>query len=57
MAVGEEEYKQSEGKSLLEKLYESSFKNLVSSLHKANAISDSDILELRKFLDELEKGE
>lgn len=57
VAVGEEEYKQSEGKSLLEKLYGSSFKNLVSSLHKANAISDSDILELRKFLDELEKGE
>lgn len=54
-AIGEEEYKQSESRSLLEKLYGSSFKNLVSSLYKADAISDSDISELRKFIDELEK--
>ncbi len=55
-AVGEEEYKENEGKSLLEKLYGNSFKNLVASLYNGNAIDKNDLAELRLFLDRVEGG-
>lgn len=53
--IDEEEYKQSESKSLLEKLYGSSFKNLVTSLYEGNTINDDDLNELRRFIDGIEK--
>lgn len=56
-AVREEEYKENEGKSILEKLYGNSFKNLVTSLYSGKAIGKSDLAELRQFLDEVEREE
>lgn len=56
-AIKEDEYKGNEGKSILEKLYGNSFKNLVTSLYNGNAIHKSDITDLRKFLDDIERGE
>ena len=56
-AVGEAEYKQNEGKSILEKLYGNSFKNLVTSLYSGKAIGKSELAELREFLDEVEREE
>lgn len=54
-AIGEEEYRQTEGKSILEKLYGNSFKNLVASLYNGKAIDKGDLQELRLFLDKIEK--
>lgn len=56
-AILEDDYKKSEGKTILEKLYGNSFKNLVTSLYSSEAIDKSDLEDLRKFLDELEKRE
>lgn len=53
--INEDEYKQNESKSLLEKLYGRSFKNLVTSLYKGNSINKEDLAELRRFIDEIEK--
>lgn len=54
-AIGENEYKESEGKSILEKLYGNSFKSLVTSLYNGKAISKNDLAELRDFLDRVER--
>ncbi|OJU14021.1 MAG: CopY family transcriptional regulator [Clostridiales bacterium 43-6] len=50
-AVGEEEYKQNEGKSILEKLYGNSFKNLVIALYNSKAIDKGDIREICPFFE------
>lgn len=55
--VAEADYKAREGKSFLEKLYNNSLQNMVASLYSKKAIQDSDVAELRKFLDELEAGQ
>jgi len=52
--VSEEDYKASEGKSLLERLYSNSFHNLVVSLYDSKAISQNDLVELRRYLDRIE---
>ncbi len=52
--VSENEYKTKAGKHFLEKLYNNSIQNLVTTLYGNQVIQDSDIKELRKFLDELE---
>lgn len=54
-AIGEDEYKEKEGKTILEKLYGNSLKNLVASLYNGNAIDEDDLAELRRFLDKLER--
>jgi len=54
-AIREDEYKENEGKSILEKLYGNSFKNLVTSLYNGKAIDKGDIEELRRFLDKVER--
>lgn len=54
--VDEKEYKESEGKSILEKLYGNSFKNFVTSLYNSQAISDDDINDLKDFIDSQAKG-
>lgn len=53
--IGEDEYKEKEGKSILEKLYGNSFKNLVTSLYNGKAIDEDDLAELRRFLDQIER--
>lgn len=52
--VSENEYKTKAGKHFLEKLYNNSIQNLVTTLYGNQVIQDSDLAELRKFLDELE---
>lgn len=56
-AIGEADYKESEGKTMLEKLYGNSFKNLVTSLYSGKAIGKSDLEDLRNYIDEMERGE
>ncbi|MEA4962214.1 BlaI/MecI/CopY family transcriptional regulator [Lutispora sp.] len=56
-AISEAEYKESEGKSTLEKLYGNSFRNLVVSLYNGKAIDKNDLAELREFLDKVEREE
>lgn len=52
--IPENEYKTGASRHFLEKLYNSSIRNMVAALYDNNEIKNSDIAELRKFLDELE---
>lgn len=56
-AVTEDAYQQSEGRSMLEKLYGNSVENLIASLYSASAIADEDLGDLRRFIDDLSAGE
>ena len=53
--ITEDDYKTMESSSLLEKLYNNSLHSFVKSLYSSNSISDSDLLELRKFLEYIEQ--
>lgn len=53
--ISENDFKAKEGKNFLEKLYHNSIQNMVATLYNNKAIKDSDIDELRKFLDDLEE--
>ncbi|QHQ61914.1 BlaI/MecI/CopY family transcriptional regulator [Anaerocolumna sedimenticola] len=55
--IGEQEYLESESKSILEKLYGNSLTNFVNALYNSKAISEEDITELRQFIDKASKGE
>jgi predicted transcriptional regulator len=55
--ISEDEYKESEGKSTLEKLFGNSIQDMVMSLYNGNAIGKSDLAELRELLDKIEKEE
>jgi len=50
--ISKEAYEQAEGKSILEKLYDNSFKNMVNSLLNSKAITKKDLKELYECLDE-----
>ena len=50
----EEEYKAKASSHFLEKLYNNSLQNMVATLYSSKAIKNSDVEELRNFLDELE---
>lgn len=52
--IPENEYKISESKNFLKKLYNNSIQNMVATLYNNKAVKNSDIEELRKFLDKLE---
>lgn len=52
--VSEGEYKASEGRGLLDRLYGGSFKGLAASLVDGDSISREELKELRDYLDELE---
>lgn len=52
--ISENDFKAKESKSFLEKLYNNSIQNMVATLYSNKAINDSDMSELRKFLDDLE---
>lgn len=54
--VTEEDYKAKEGRNFLERLYDNSIQNLVASLYGNKVLSDSDITELRSFLDDMQKA-
>lgn len=55
--VSENDYKAKESKNFLEKLYDNSVRNLVATLYNNQAIKESDMAELRKYLDELEANQ
>ncbi|HBA47752.1 MAG TPA: CopY family transcriptional regulator [Lachnospiraceae bacterium] len=50
----ENEYKAGASRHFLEKLYNNSIRNMVAALYSDKAIKDSDVKELREFLDQLE---
>lgn len=50
--ISENDFKAKE--SFLEKLYNNSIQNMVAALYSNKAINDSDMNELRKFLDDLD---
>lgn len=52
--VPENEYKTGASRHFLEKLYNNSLQNMVATLYNNKAIKNSDVEELRNFLDELE---
>lgn len=53
--ISENEYKAGASKHFLEKLYNNSIQNMIATLYSNKAIKDSDIEELRSFLDKLEE--
>lgn len=55
--ISEDEYKITEGTSVLEKLFNKSAKDFVASLYQGKQMSKKDIQELREYLDTLEKKE
>lgn len=54
--VNEQEYLEKESKSFLEKLCGNSLKTFVASLYDSKAISDDDLIELRRFINDKTKG-
>ena len=52
--VSESDYKTKAGKHFLEQLYNNSIQNMVASLYNGKMIKESDLEELRSYLDTLE---
>lgn len=52
--IPEHEYKAGASRHFLEKLYNNSLRNLVATLYSDQVLRDSDIAELREFLNRLE---
>ena len=52
--ISENEYKAGASKHFLEKLYDNSIQNMIATLYSNRAIKNSDVEELRDFLDKLE---
>ncbi len=52
--ISENDYKAKEGRHFLEKIYNNSIKNMVATLYSNQVIQDSDLEELRKFLNDFE---
>lgn len=55
--ISENDYKTKESKHFLEKIYNNSIKNMVATLYSNKAIQNSDIEELREFLNDFEDEE
>lgn len=53
--IPEQEYKAGASRHFLEKLYHNSLQNMIATLYNDRAIKQSDVEDLRKFLDELEE--
>ena len=53
--IPENEYKAGASKHFLEKLYNNSIQNMITALYNNKEIKNSDIEELRNFLDKLEE--
>ena len=54
--IDEQTYQQREGRTILERLYGNSVTGLVAALYDGHAISNQDLAELRRFLEEKETG-
>lgn len=52
--ISEDDYKTKAGKHFLEQLYNNSVQNMVASLYNSNMIKESDLVQLRNYLDALE---
>ncbi len=52
--ISAQEYRAKESRSFLERLYNNSVQNLVTSLYNSNTINDDDLSELRKLIEEIE---
>lgn len=52
--IDERTYQQREGRTILERLYGNSVTGLVAALYDGHSISDRDLAELRRFLEEKE---
>lgn len=52
--ISEDKYKTGASKHFLEKLYNNSIQNMITTLYSNKEIKSSDIQELRNFLDKLE---
>jgi len=55
--ITEEDYRESEGGAVLDKLYGGSLKTFAAALWDGGKLSRADVDELRAFLDALERGE
>ena len=55
--IPENDYIAMEGRHFLERLYDNSIQNLVATLYSNQVIKNSDLEELRRFLDEWEEGQ
>lgn len=53
--IAEDAYKTAESRNFLERMYDNSIQNMVAALYNNRALKSSDVEELRKFLDKLEK--
>lgn len=53
--IAENDYKAKASKHFLEKLYNNSIQNMIATLYSNQAIESSDVEELRRFLDDLER--
>lgn len=51
--ISEDEYKTGASKHFLEKLYNNSIQNMIATLYSSREIKNSDLEELREFLDKL----
>lgn len=54
--VKEKEYLQKESKSILKKIYQNSIKNFVTALYDGDSLTENDLEELQKFIDEKKAG-
>ncbi|WP_251449153.1 BlaI/MecI/CopY family transcriptional regulator [Vermiculatibacterium agrestimuris] len=54
--ISEEEYRRQAGGAVLEKLYEGSLKTFAAALWDGGRLSQSEVAELREYLDALEGG-
>ena len=52
--ITENEYKTGASKHFLEKVYNNSIQSMIATLYSSKAIKNSDVEELRNFLDQLE---
>ncbi len=52
--VSESDYKAKESKNFLQKLYSNSIQNMVATLYGNKMLKDSDMAELRDYLDKIE---
>lgn len=52
--ISENDYRTGASRHFLEKLYNNSIQNMVATLYHSKAIEESDLKELRDFLDQLE---
>lgn len=50
--IQQETYRQNEGRTILERVYGNSLTGLVAALYDGKSVSDRDMEELRRFLDE-----